>query len=233
MIQVNKIILWRTPQERDFDIIVKEINSILTCLQKYPYEYRANFTTAYSKADIKEFECSIDKIRLLLMKKKHNLSNGQTYALSFFSSKESAMCSGISMLILNGMHMKNMETILISLPYGIDYTDESNSDIAESIFKDLVTIFAPFWGGIINSAVMQNNSRGYMKNDLPAVLHWINYWSDDIVKKVGIDKIEQVCKNYKTVSFSNNILKLKGTALDAEKMEDMDFRLGIEQFLLG
>lgn len=61
----------------------------------------------------------------------------------------------------------------------------------------------------------------FLEGNLPTGIHWINYWSDEIVHTVGMERIYKAINAYPNIVFKNGILLIKDTALDINKEEDM------------
>jgi len=58
---------------------------------------------------------------------------------------------------------------------------------------------------------------------LPTTVHWINYWSEDILETIGMEKIQNVVNKNTISTFKAGILSIKETAFDVEKEDDIRF----------
>ena len=66
---------------------------------------------------------------------------------------------------------------------------------------------------------------------MPTTVHWMNYWSKDIVEAVGIKKIQNAVDNTITSTFKSGILSIKETALDVEKEDDIRLHAEMHKLL--
>lgn len=58
---------------------------------------------------------------------------------------------------------------------------------------------------------------------MPTTVHWMNYWSESIIKAVGMEKIQKTVEENSIISFQKGILSIRDTALDVNKEEDLRF----------
>lgn len=69
-------------------------------------------------------------------------------------------------------------------------------------------------------------SRKYGKDlegNLPTTVYWMNYWSEDVISAIGIEKIHKIMNETPVISFENAILTIKDTALDLDKEDDIRY----------
>lgn len=63
-------------------------------------------------------------------------------------------------------------------------------------------------------------------------VHWINYWSEDIIRTIGMEKIQKVLDNNPGLSFKNGIFLIRNTALDMENEDDIRCQEELQKQLL-
>lgn len=59
---------------------------------------------------------------------------------------------------------------------------------------------------------------------MPTTIHWVNYWSEDIVNEIGmerIQRIQRILEKKPEISFRQGILLMKETALDINKEDEI------------
>lgn len=159
-----------------------------------------NFLPAKRKSDSRIFELTKRNVKTLLIKNV-NKEGGKIFAdlgscISFFSSKKEENSCRISIHI-GSSNINCKDTVIISLPYsnfsGFSYKKEE----FENLFYDMVKAFDPFYAFVSNS-LNNNLSDLYWQNDMPAYVHWFNYYSNSIIQKIGNKQIEKI-KNIKKV----------------------------------
>lgn len=236
MLQRHAIILWRKAESKDksFEELSKEAYDTLSIFQDYPQELRPNYLTVKLKKDIKEFDWNYENFYKVL--KKGINREGETvfedlgYSISFFSATdENASCS-----FLMSVGNKNdmfYNTLIIDLPFSWNLYDVKAANIIRSLFEKLVQSYKPFWGCISNKALSRMYGR-FLEGTMPTTVHWINYWSEDIVRTVGMEKIRKMVDSCPAVLFHEGILSIKDTALDVENAEDLRFHDGLQNLLL-
>lgn len=66
---------------------------------------------------------------------------------------------------------------------------------------------------------------------MPMTIHWINYWSEDIVRTVGMERIQELVAFSPAISFHKGILSVKDTAFDAKNEEDIQLYDALQNYL--
>lgn len=235
MDQRNSIILWRNAEEnsKTFDIIASETFEVLKIFRSYPYIFRPKYVTAKSKNDIREFNWDYEFFYDLL--KKGINRNGNTvfedigYTLSFFSSINSCDSSYFSLHVGNKDPQFN-NTFIVDLPVSYNLYDENNAKLILEIFEKLVVKFSPYWGCVSNK-ILSQKYRPFFINGLPSTLHWINYFSEEIIKKIGEAKLNAFVNNFETVTNKNGIIMIKKTAIDTNNLDEMNLHSELQRFL--
>lgn len=79
-------------------------------------------------------------------------------------------------------------------------------------------------------------SRKYgklLEGNLPTTVHWMNYWSEDIIRTIGMEKIQEMVDENSGFSFHKGILTIKDTAFDVDNEEDLKFQAGLQKYLFS
>lgn len=195
MMQMHTMILWAEPRDEEFDVIVTRAFDTIQALKEFGVEISPNYLTVTCKKDSKPFEWSFEAIEEVmkngLNKEGKNVFPELGYSFSFFSSLVEKDSASISMTV-GVANSKFKNTLVVNLPQSLPmFNDSMMIEKLIRVFKDCTTTFKPFWGCIANKA----NSRrfdGYLGDALPTTTHWVNYWGKDIVKRVGVRKLEKV-----------------------------------------
>ena len=225
MIQRHSMILWKKAEREDksFEEISKEAYEVLSLFQDCPQELRPNYLTAKTKKDIKEFDWNYENFSNML--KKGINKEGETsfedlgYSISFFSSINEEDSATFLMTVGNKFE-KLYNTLIIGLPLSLNFFDKKTSEMISNLFRRLVQSYMPFWGCISNKALSRKYGK-YLEGNLPTTVHWINYWSEDIIHTIGMEKIQKSIEENQEISFKNGILSIKEMALDVEKEDDV------------
>ena len=126
-----------------------------------------------------------------------------------------------SMIVGNKFEKMN-NVLIVDLPLSYNLYEKETADMISELFEKLVQVYKPFWGCISNRALSRKYGK-FLEGNLPTTVHWMNYWSEDIIRTVGMDKIQNVVEKNITVSFKRGILSINETALDVEKEDDIRY----------
>lgn len=237
MVQRHSIILWRKPDKRDknFEEISTEAYEVLNSFQDYPQELRPNYLTAKTKKDIKRFDWSYENFSNVLKKgvnkEGKNTFENLGYTISFFSSMDEKDSCTFQMRVGN-KNEKFYNTLIINLPLSLNLYDEKVAVKIGDLFEKLVQIYIPYWGCVSNKELSRKYGK-FLEGNLPTTIHWMNYWSKDIILAIGMEKIQKIIDNNTIIKFKNGILSIKNMALDADN--ELDIRVHDElhkQFFL-
>ncbi len=80
----------------------------------------------------------------------------------------------------------------------------------------------PYWGCVSNKALSRRYGK-FLDGNLPTTVHWMNYWSEDIINTIGIKKIQCIVDENPIISLQNGILTIKDVALDIDNEHDIRF----------
>lgn len=228
MIQRHSIILWKKAEksDKDFVNIAKETYGVLKLFQEYPLELRPNYLTAKTKKDIKRFDWNFENFSSLL-KKGINKEGGNVfedlgYSISFFSSLDEQDSSGFEIWAGN-KNEKFYNVLIMNLPLSLNLYDKKVADMIKGLFEKLVQSYMPYWGCISNKILSRKYGK-FLEDNLPTALHWVQYWSEDIIKKIGRERIQALADGNPGISFRNGILSIRDMVLDMDKENDVRFQ---------
>lgn len=225
MIQRHSIILWKKAEkkDKDFEEIAKETYELLNLFQDCPQELKPNYLTAKTKKDIREFNWNYENFKSMLKqginKEGENIFEDLGYSISFFSSLNGQNSCSYE-IIAGNKNEKFYNVLIINLPLSLNLYDKKMADMIRNLFEKLVQSYATYWGCISNKALSRKYGK-FIERNLPTTVHWINYWSEDIIGAIGMNKIQNVVDKNTMSTFKTGILSIKETALDIEKEDDI------------
>lgn len=235
MIQRHSIILWKKADEREksFEAIAEEAFAVLNTFSHYPDEFKLKFLPANSEKEVKEFAWNYNNFKELLKsgvnKEGNTCFEDLGYSVSFFSSMNSMESCSVNVRVGN-KNEKFTNTLIVNIPLSFNLYEEDDAKICRKLFVELVNIFQPFWGCISNKVLARKYGK-YLDGNLPATIHWMNYWTTDIINSVGLSKILDVVENNQGLEFNNGILKLRNAALNMANENDIFFHESIHKQL--
>lgn len=235
MIQRHSIILWKKAEKKDksFEEIAKEAYEVLNLLQDCPQELRPNYLTAKTKKDIRQFDWNYENFSSALKKRVNKegeiIFEDMGYAISFFSSMNTEDSCSIEVETGN-KNEKFYNTLIINLPLSLNLYDKKTAHMIRNLFERLVRTYMPYWGCISNKALSRKYGK-FLEGSLPVTVHWMNYWSGDIIQTIGMEKIQQAADVYSSILFENCILLIKEIALDVDREEDIRFHNELQKLL--
>ncbi len=237
MAQVHTIILWKKADRPDksFKEIAAEAYSVMEIFQDYPVELRPNYLCASSLKKTREFQWSYENFEELLRKNVNR--EGETifedlgYGVGFFSSKTNRESSGF-ILHVGTKNIKFSNTCIIDLPLSLDLYNREKAAMIYGLFVKLVQKFGPYWGCITNDSLFyERGYERYMVDGIPTMVHWLNYWPEDIAAAIGKERIRQVLSGNPSMRYENGILVAKDTAFDVNNEDDMEYHDKIQSQL--
>ena len=120
----------------------------------------------------------------------------------------------------------------MDLPLSCNLYNKKIADTIRNLFEKLVQSFIPFWGCISNKTLSRKFGK-LLEGNLPTTVHWMNYWSGDIIRTIGMEKIRKMVDENSRISFHKGILTIKDTALDVDNEEDLKFHDGLQKYLFS
>lgn len=235
MLQRHSIILWKKAEDigKKFEEIAKETYAVLNLFQDCPQELRPNYLTAKTKKNIKVFDWNYENFRSILKKginkEGKNMFEDLGYSISFFSSLSEQNSCGFE-IIAGNKNEKFYNVLIINLPLSLNLYDKQTADMIKNLFERLVSSYMPFWGCISNKVLSQKYGK-YLEGNLPTTVHWMNYWSEDIIYTIGMEKIQNVVGKNSEISFKSGILSIKETALNVGKEDDIRYHGSLQKQL--
>lgn len=125
---------------------------------------------------------------------------------------------------------KFYNTFIVNLPLSLNLYDEKTADMIGNMFEELVHVYHPFWGCISNKTLSRKYGK-YFEGNLPTTVHWMNYWSEDIIHAIGKKRIQKIVNRNTLISFQEGIIKIKNVALDVDKEDDIRFHEKLQKQL--
>lgn len=236
--QHHKIILWKKPlsEETQFSEIVQNTVDTLSIFYDLPEQYRPNFYTSNRKSSAKPFVLSCDEIASYLQRNvlKVNYKECPELGVNFalFSSMDDHSAFGYGMRVgVKDAKYNNVNVLIVNIALDYKMYDEESARLIETLFEKSVSVFKPFWGAIVNNCAY-NDNEPYMVNGLPTNVHWMNYWSDDIIDRIGFRKIKKAKKKFEQFDFENGIIKLQNLPINANNVHELEYQAEIEKLLL-
>lgn len=231
--QRHTMILWSKAKNEEFESIAKKGFQILQSLKEYGEELSPNYFTGYNKANCVEFDGTYETFKEALKrgvsKEGNNVFEDIGYSISFFSSLDDDKSSGISMH-LGSCFPRIKNTLVVNISYSLDILQDIDvADRVFKVFKDCCKIFNPFWGCIANE-VNKKRYSGYINNNLPTTVHWLNYWGIDTVNQVGEVKIQEAPICFKEKIGNGYLLRLKQFPINDFEEENVILQNNINNY---
>lgn len=214
MIQKHSIIIWNKPDGNDvcFDNISINAFSAMSSFNSFLEErFRPNYRVINGKKnDLKfmwDYETFSTALREGVNKEGKKIHYELGYNISFFSSQNERESFSY------GMHIgvkdeRFYNTLVVEIPVGFDVFDNGNASIIESLFLRLTKLMHPYWACVSNRSIARQYSA-YLNDGIPTAVYWLNYWSSDLVNKIGRRRIQKVINANPQISFIDGILKLQ------------------------
>ena len=220
-------------KDKDFEEIAKETYEILKLFQEYPQELRPNYLTAKTKKDIKKFDWNYENFRSTLKnginKEGKNIFEDLGYSISFFSSLSEKDSCGFRILAGN-KNEKFYNVLVVNLSVSLNLYEKKNADMIKELFEELVQSYTPFWGCVSNKALSRKYGK-FLEGNLPTTVHWMNYWSEEIICAIGMKRIQNMVSVNSAILFKNGIFTIKETAIDIENDEDIRLHEELHKYL--
>ena len=234
MYQKHSIILWKKAEdiEKSFDDISQEAFTVYEAMLTFPTPFKPQYLTAKSKkaameiqSDYKWFRNELEKN---VNKEGKKIFEELGYSLSFFSSKKEDCSCSFSMRVGN-KSPQFFNTLVIGVPYLVDVYDIKASDTIYNIFTELVNAFNPYWGCVSNTVLTKQYQSPLIHNGTPSTIHWINYWSPEIIEKIGGLKLSEIFRTSENIKFNNGILRIQDTAINMDNPNDIEYQRNLHR----
>ncbi|MBP3891817.1 MAG: hypothetical protein J6D29_06560 [Solobacterium sp.] len=234
------IILWKKAEREDisFDEVVDNAMPIFEYLDTLPETIKPRYTYVHKKAvpiilDRKTIEtkmwngCNKEDGKLII---------DFGYSFSLFSSIISDGNCEISYKFRFGNTYNLIpNTIIIDFRFNqIKAILDINKSLICEMFESLIWLFKPYFGCIANRQPL-NDSQKYIKSDgskIPATLYGYNYWNEEMLEKIGLDRIKSLEGKYHLHFEEPGFIKLFDGFIDINNEEQLKERKEIEDYLL-
>lgn len=233
--QKHTIILWKRPKRESFEIMAKNAFEIIAKLNKFGDELKPKYLTSFKKSECKEFDMTYSSFKNIL---RDNVSReGKMifedlgYNVSFFSSMEEDESATIDISV-GISNEKFYNTLIVGLPYSLNIFDEVMYSRLVDLFKELVGIFDPFWGCIENDINIDRFDGELFQGSKPTTVHWLNYFGQEIIKEIGMGKIEKAPIE-ELVQYPNGgcFVKIKTSPINDHYDKDVFFQKQVNKYL--
>lgn len=97
---------------------------------------------------------------------------------------------------------KIKNALIVDLPLSFNLYDKKMAGIISDLFEKLVQAYKPFWGCISNRALSRKYGR-FLEGNLPTTVHWMNYWSEDIIRTIGMETIQKTLSVLEKIAFQH------------------------------
>lgn len=234
--QTYKMIFWRHSEKKDssFNDIAKRTYNVLQIFNnEFPEKYRPNYLTVMKKSDVNFFEWSYENFYNELI---NNVNHTKTqifselgYSLSFFSSLDNDSSCGY-MIHVGAINENCLNTIAVNLSIDFDYFNKNSYELLERIFYRSAKEFGAFYACIYNSQISDGKFAKFKSDSMYNItnIHWLNYWSPEVLRQFNIKELKKIEKEYREFSFKNGFLKLQEKPLNAENQSDIDYLKKVE-----
>jgi len=224
MLQSHSLILWSYANIEDFEVSLKKADDLLSALRKFGPELSPNYSTVYRKRDAKPLDWKPETLEKLLKKGVNKEGNkiflDLGYGLSFFSNLNDNDSAGIS-LTVGTSNPKFKNNFHVDLPLSLPiYDDEQVNNRLITVFKECIKVFNPF-GACISNDVNIRSYDGYWNDGLPTAIHWVNYFDDEISKRLGENRIMTSPISEKEKFHTGYFLMLKNKPINVDFEDDI------------
>ncbi len=230
MLQTHSIILWARPTVEDFEDTVTKAHRLLLALQAFGPEISANYKKVRRKKDARPFVLTRENLAEIIndgVNSSNNKALGSTFG--FFSSLNNNDASGI-LLSIGVSSPKFYNTFSVSLPPSLPvYSNTAINQRLVATFKQCITIFDPFWGCVRNR-INSNRYNGFFQNNFPTTVHWLNYFGNDIVEKIGEEKLKAAPLKKVEKYYKGYFIKLKEMPINDDIPEDIVLQQKANQY---
>lgn len=223
MTDTYKLILWGKPRKCSIDCQAEQVFNIFMRLNKIVY-LKPKYQTVRRKREAVEFDLTLENVENLIIDKRDNQFPDLGSLISFFTSLNDKDSAGISISI-GVSDNKFVNSIVIDLNRDYKKMELNKYNELESLFKDLIVLFAPFYGCITS----MRNSSMFEKyyddiNHKPSSVFDMNFWGQEVLKNLKIDN-EVLSKVYTYQKINNGLfIRLQKEPLDISNISLMEWQ---------
>ena len=227
MWQKHSIILWKKAEDADktFNEIASEAYQVFSAMQKFPPQFRPTYLTAKTKKSARETDWTrvqfFDELSKKVNREGRKSFKELGYTISFFSSMTEVDSCSIKMTVGNKVP-QFYNTLIVDFPFLFDIDNTESAKSVYAMFETLVKCFRPFWGCVSN-AQLSRQFGGFIADGIPTTVHWINYWSPEIVNSIGEAKIQDALRELPDATLNDGILIVREKPFDIEDKVSVEY----------
>lgn len=191
MIQTYKMIFWLQAKTRTVDEVSQILLDIYHCLGRYDEDILPRYRTAKRKKDVSTIDISkVGFIKIItdIVSKLHTPED--VYTLGFFSDLQETSSVGLNCTFGN-LPTQRCNAITIQFPPNFSGLTK-RMDHLYLLFQDLTETLQPYFSCIKNN--LNNHIADTLWKEKPTYVHWINFYSNETIKKIGIKKLEKIAQ---------------------------------------
>lgn|GEM_PF-5734360 len=189
-IQTYSMVLWRQ-SEVDRSGSIEAGYRALQAVTSINESWGPRYIAAKKKREAERFDGTFARFRRLVApdfdSPTGEMAPGRSRAVSFFSSMDDSHSSGI-MVTVGVSDPNQVNSFVLHLPNTFREKNVTESPRVIALFRECITGFDPFWGALVNNP----NSLRFnhlWSEDRPTAVHWLNYADDDLVQRIGRERI--------------------------------------------
>lgn len=231
------IILWRKPEKKGITIeeVLNESMPIFNYLNDLPKWLKPNYT--FFKRRPVEIQLTkeyvLNKLKSGISKEDNRVFVELGYLFTLFSEKDESGSQISWSFKLGNTDEKFINSIIIDFPTDMLNTYRIQSKEIEILllFNQLVRLFEPFFGCIL-SDVISIKYESILTDGIPATLYGYNYWNEDMIERIGMERIIHLVELGEIEYEEPGFIKLFDGFVDVFDDEQMKKRKEIEDYLL-
>ena len=189
MVQTYSIILWRNPVGLPHEEAVSMTEKTFRCLEEYNPDPAPQYLTAWSKKNAKSFDRSREAIEELFRKEQKRANWPETntgFTCSMFSSMDDSKALG-AMFTWGTRYSALTDCVILDFPIRFLEVYYKSSSF-KKLFCDLVTYIQPHFAFVSNG--LNNQISDHLWLGKPTCVHWMNYYSKELLSDVNIQKAQ-------------------------------------------
>lgn len=223
------MLLWKKPCSDSLDFEIEALYHILTEFKNRGSCFAPNYLPAKNKKKSRSFEWSFKSFKEKILSAPINKGNkalGELgYSISLFSSFDENECVGFQATV-GTRNDRFYDVLIVNLPDGLLYAKKNRQMICE-LFRIAVKEFRPFWGCITDLSFFHQFSD-FVDQGKPTTVHWVNYWSNEIVSDVGEQCLSTIFSQY-SITMKNGVFMTSCEPLDIAVAKNLEFIMGLNK----
>lgn len=231
MFQNHSMILWSYPKDEDFEDVVNKIYTMFDTLRQVSPDLFPNYRIGKKKREYIRFTGTYEEIKNILLqgvnKEGIKVFDDLGYSASFSISNNKDL--GTILFTIGVKYPKLKNIFIFNLPTSVFLGNQYKPSILITIFKKYCEVFEPFWGCISNSDNI-NCYDGYWKNEKPSTVHWLNYFGESLVQRIGCKKIESAPVAFIEKQNQGYLILLKDSPIENENQKDLELQRKVNTY---